>query len=111
MLDPQTTRNLLNRLIDVVTVREEVAQQAKALDRAIEVMQLKRETLNEENERLLDEQLSLEKSLNHLYAVYPFTLTYMGQQYAITPRPDEIEVFPIPCQDVTAAFAVLYEGV
>lgn len=109
MLDPRTTRDLLERLIDVVVTRNTVAEEAGKLARDIEIMEVRLEALDKQNERLIDEQLSLEKRLDHLAAVYPFVMRHLGYQYAINPKECEIEVYPIPAQDITQAFAVLYE--
>ena len=108
MLDPQTTHNLLDRLIDVVVTRNEVGRQAEMLARDIEILGVRLEALSKQDDRLVDEQFALENSLNHLQACYPFVVRHLGVQYAITPKECEIEVYPIPAQDITQAFAVLY---
>jgi hypothetical protein len=109
MLDQKSTRVLLERLIDVVVTREVVSREAAKLAGDIEIMEVRLNALDEQNERLVDEQLALEKNLEHLGAVYPFVMRHLGYQYAINPKLNEIEVYPIPAQDITQAFAVLYE--
>jgi hypothetical protein len=109
MLDQKSTRVLLERLIDVVVTREVVSREAAKLAGDIEIMEVRLNALDEQNERLVDQQLAIEKSLEHLGAVYPFVMRHLGYQYAINPKECEIEVYPIPAQDITQAFAVLYE--
>jgi hypothetical protein len=110
MLDHETTRTLLNRLIDVAVAREVASRKAEALARDIEIMEVRLSALDKENERLADELLSLEDSLCHLQAVYPFVVNHWGTNYIINPKGREIEVYPIPAQDITTALTELYQG-